>query len=317
MEAAPLVASLAAEHRWRFRRRLRLLARRLEAGATLADALEQTPGVVSDQQQLAIRFGEQSGTLPAILNELLAQEDTTSKHADMRLRQIGFYSAITLTIFVLVLSFIMIKIIPSYNAILQDFSMRVPLSLNWLIRVSNFVSQFWFVFALLVALGVWLIRSQRSRRFFRRRLWSRLLPPVAQLRSADLMNLLSVSLRAGRPLAGAISTLARYHYDTLIRHKLLFVRNEIEQGANVWESMATARLLTPQESHALDCSTSSETRAWSMNQLARLRRGHVSGRLELFTMILQVVVILVLAAAVLLVALACLSPLVEMVSGMS
>ena len=131
------------------------------------------------------------------------------------------------------------------------------------------------------------------------------------------MNLLSVSLRAGRPLAGALSTLARYHYDTLIRHKLLFVRNEIEQGADIWESMATARLLSTQESRALDCSTSSETRAWSMNQLAKLRRDQVSGRLELFTMILQVVVILMLAAAVLLVALACLSPLVEMVSEMS
>lgn len=317
LEAAPLVASLAAEHRSRFRRRLRLLAKRLDAGTPLADALEQTPGVVSDEQQLAIRFGEQSGTLPAILTNLLERDDTTSKQVDMRLRQIGFYVTIWLILFFLIVTFILIKIIPSYQAIFDDFDLDLSEPTIWLIRVSNFASQFWVLFAVVIAVGVWLVRSERSRRFFRRKLWSRILPPVAQLRSADLLNLLSVSVRAGRPLAGALSTLARYHYDTLVRHKLLFVRNEIEQGADVWESMAMARLLTPAESRALDHSTSSESRGWAMRQLANLRRGRVGGRIEIVVMLFQTLVILFLAGAVLLVALACMTPLIHMVTGLA
>ncbi|TWU28056.1 type II secretion system F family protein [Bythopirellula polymerisocia] len=317
MEAAPLVENLAAEHRFRFRRRLRLLARRLAAGTPLADALEQTPGVVSDQQQLAIRFGEQAGTLPAILTNLLERDDTTTKQTDMRLRQIAFYATITTAIFVFVLSFILIKIIPSYQAIFDDFDLELPRPTILMIGVSTWAVNYWYLLALPVALMVWLIFSERSRRFFRRKLWSRILPPVAQLRSADLLSLLSISVRAGRPLAGAISTLARYHFDTLVRHKLLFVRNEIEQGTDVWDSMATARLLSPQESCALDNSTSSESRAWSMTQLAQLRQGRVAGRIEIVVTFLQALVILLLAGAVLLVAIACLSPLIDMVSGLS
>ncbi len=317
LEAAPLVASLAAEDRFRFRRRLRLLSRRLATGTLLSDALEQTPGVVSDQQQLAIRFGEQSGTLPAILTNLLEHDETTSKEVDRRLRQISFYATITLSIFVLVLSFILIKIIPSYQAIHDDFDLQMPEPLTLVIGASRFAEEYWFLIVLAIVAMIWLVRSERSRRFFRRKLGSRILPTVAQLRSADLLNLLSVSVHSGRPLAGALSTLARYHYDALVRHKLLFVRNEIEQGADIWESMAAARLLTPSESRALNDSTSSESRAWAMKQLAKLRRGRVGGRIEMVVMLLQAVVILLLAGAVLLVALACLVPLFDMVSGLA
>ena len=42
LELAPLVANLAEEHRGRYRRRLRRLARRLNEGTALVDALEQT-----------------------------------------------------------------------------------------------------------------------------------------------------------------------------------------------------------------------------------------------------------------------------------
>ncbi|QEG34668.1 type II secretion system F family protein [Bythopirellula goksoeyrii] len=317
LEAAPLVASLAAEHRFRFRRRLRLLARRLAAGTPLADALEQTPGVVSDEQQLAIRLGDQSGTLPAVLTNLLEREDTTAKQVDMRVRQLGFYATITMTIFVLVLSFIMIKIMPSFQAIFDDFSLDLSDPTIWMIRVSNWAVNYWYLIAIVVAGFLWLIRSERARRFCRRNIWSRLLPPIAQLRSADLLNLLSVSVRSGRPLAGSLSTLARYHYDTLMRHKLLFVRNEIEQGADIWESMATAHLLTPPESRALNDSTSPQSRAWSMSQLARLRRDRVGGRIEIVVMLLQTLVILIMAGAVLMVGLACLTPLIDLVSGLA
>ena len=47
--AAPLVAGLAAEHRWATRRRLNRLADQLQQGIPLADALEQTPGALADE----------------------------------------------------------------------------------------------------------------------------------------------------------------------------------------------------------------------------------------------------------------------------
>lgn len=317
LDAAPLTACYSVEHRGRYRRRLRRLAQRLAAGMSLADALEQTPGALSDEQALAVRFGDQSGTLPVTLANLLDTRNQTAGQIAWQLRQLAFYSTITLTIFVLILSFLLIKIIPSFNAIFDDFDLETPRPLQLLVSASQLALNYWFVILLVLLSLVWLVRSERSRRYFRRKVWSRIMPPIAQLRSADLLDLLSVTLRTGRPLSGALSTLARYHFDSFVRNKLLFVRNEVEQGADMWNSLATARLLLTAEARALENSTSTESRAWTMQQLAQLKRNQASRRIDLYVNLLQPVVILLLAGLVLFVAVACLSPLMNLISGLA
>ncbi len=317
LEVAPLVACLAMEQRGRYRRRLRRLAQRLAARTSLADALELTPGVLSDEQILAIRFGDQSGTLSATLANLLKAEHQAAMQVSIRLQQTVFYVGITITILILMLSFLMIKIVPSFQAIFDDFQLGLPNMTIVLIGISNFAVNYWFLIALPLLAVVWVFRSETSRRFFRRVLSSRVVRPIAALRSADLLDLLSVTLRSGRPLTGALSTLARHHFDSFIRHKLLFVRNEVEQGADVWHSMATARLITPAEAQALKCSTSVESRAWTMVRLAGLKRSRVAGQIDVGVNLLQPLITLMLAGTVLFIALACLSPLWQLINSLS
>jgi type II secretory pathway component PulF len=317
LEAAPLIAALAVEHRGSYRRRLRRLARRMAAGASLPDALEQTPGVLSDEHALAIRFGDQSGTLPATLHGLLNHASPAELRIIGRLRQIVFYVAITAAIFLFIMSFFMIKIMPSFQAIFNDFEMNLPHVTILLIAISNTLVNYWFVVVIPLLLVAWLVISQAWRRFFSRHISSRIIRPIAQLRAANILGLLAGNSRAGRPMTGAISTLARYHFDPKLRHKLLFVRNEMEQGVDPWESMTTARLLSPAEGRALSKATSSETRAWAMDRLADLKRGQVERRIDFYISLLQPAVTLLIAGLVLFVAVACITPLLEMVEALS
>jgi type II secretory pathway component PulF len=317
LEAAPLIAALATEHRGSYRRRLRRLARRMTAGMSLSDAVEQTPGVLSDEQALAVRFGEQSGTLPATLQRLLEHPSPAELRVVGRFRQIGFYVAITAAIFLFIMSFFLVKIMPSFQAIFNDFSMDLPPITVLMIGLSNDLVNYWYLFVLPLLLVIWLVRSPASRRFFSRNISSRILRPIAQLRVANILSLLAGSYRAGRPLAGAISTLARYHFDPKLRHKLLFVRNEIEQGVDPWESMTTAKLISTEEANALTKSTSSETRAWTMERLADKKRGQVDRRIDFYVSLLQPAITLLLAAVVLFVAVACMTPLIKMVEALS
>ena len=309
LAAAPLVEARSTEERGRFRRRLRRLARRLTAGTGLADALEQTPGVLTDEQALAIRFGEQSGTLPTVLDSALGHSRRAELSVAARLRQIAFYVAIVAISFLVIMTFFMVKIIPAFQAIFNDFDLDLPRITVYLIVLSNWFVDYWYWLVLLVLVVGWLFRSQTSRRFFSRHVSARILRPLAQLRIANVLSLLAISSRAGRPLAGAISTLARYHFDPKLRHKLLFVRNEIEQGANMWQSMARAKLLTPAEAHALDKASTSETRAWAMERLADMKRYRVEQRIDFYVSLLQPAATLLVAAVVLFVAVASLLPI--------
>ncbi|MCH7753250.1 MAG: type II secretion system F family protein, partial [Planctomycetes bacterium] len=255
-----------------------------------------------DEQFLAIRFGDQSGTLSATLANLLKAEHQAAMQVSIRLRQTMFYITITVTILILMLSFMMIKIVPSFQAIFDDFELELPSLTILLISISNFAVNYWYLIALVLLAVVWVFRAETSRRFFRRVLSSRVVPTVVALRSADLLDMLSVTLRSGRPLAGALSTLARHHFDSFIRHKLLFVRNEVEQGADVWHSMATARLITPAEAQALESSTSVDSRAWTLVRLARLKRNRVAGQIDIGVNLLQPLITLMLAGTVLFIA---------------
>ncbi len=317
LEVAPLVMSLAQEQRGRYRRRLFRLGKRIAAGTSLPAALEQTPRALSDEQMLAIRFGIQSGTLTEVLRSLVDQHEQSSNPIGHRLRQIGFYGTFVGVLFFLVLSFLMIKIVPSFNAIMDDFELESTEPLKLLVKITDALVQTGPLIPLMLLFGVWLLKSEYPQRFFRRRVLSRIFKPVARLRSANLLNLLAVAQQAGRPLPGAISTLARYHYDSLIRHKLLFVRNEVEQGTDLWTSLTTARLLSPAESRALTNSTSADSTVWTLRHLAAWKRNRVARRFDIYVEFLLPIVIVLMASVVLLTALATLTPLFKMVDNLS
>ena len=317
LELAPLVTCFANEHRGRYRRRLIRLARRLTEGTALPNALDQTPGTLSDEQMLAVRFGIQSGTLSETLRLMVEQQNHPSNQVGHRVRQVGFYMAIVGALFLLILSFLMIKIIPSFNLILEDFSLEHPKMLILLIRISNSLVQYWLPITLFALLCVWLVKSETSHRLFRRQILSRLIRPVVQLRSANLLNLLAMAQQSGRPLPGALSSLARYHYDSSIRQKLLFVRNEVEQGADIWKSMMRAHLISPAESRALASPAPIDCQVWTMRRLAEWKRNRVANSFDTYVDFLQPIVVLLMAAIVLFTALATLTPLMNMINGLS
>ncbi len=314
LELAPLVTCLAEEHRGRYHRRLRRLARRLAEGTALPDALEQTPGALSDEHILAVRFGIQSGTLSESLRVMVDDRDQSSIQVGHRMRQVGFYATLVGIVFLLILTYFMVAIIPGFERILEEFSLGQPEAFALLINISNVLNRFSVPIVLAVLFCVWLVKSETSRRFFRRRVVSRLIRPVAQLRSSNLLNLLAVAQQLGRPLPGALSSLARHHYDSSIRLKLLFVRNEVEQGADIWNSMAAARLLSPAESRALASSTSTDCKVWTMRRLAKWKHHRVAHLFDSYMDFLLPIVIVLMAAIVLFTALAMMTPLVELIN---
>ena len=304
LEVTPLVANLAEEHRGSCRRRLRRLARRLAQGTPLIDALEQTPEVLPDEDVLSIRFASQTGTLDATYRDLVQQHDLRSSWVQGSLRQTLYYMAVTMAILVLALSFLFVFIVPTLESMIEDFGLDYSSPELWqlhtLVGWGKHLSNHWPAWLLGVCGIAFLVGSSWSRRIGRRSIATRWLKNVAQARSAELLRLLSFAVEAGRPLPASLSTLARYHFDKNTRQSLLVARNEVEQGADVWNSLAQARLLTASESHALANSSSNQSRAWAMRQLANWKRDQVSRRAESKIALVRPMMTLVFATIVLL-----------------
>jgi type II secretory pathway component PulF len=93
--------------------------------------------------------------------------------------------------------------------------------------------------------------------------------------------------------------LARSHYDPNLRNQLLFIRNEIEQGADVWQSMLKVGLLTKPEAHALETSERIGNRSWVLNQLALLKKRRTLRRLAHWSELALPLIVVLLGAFVL------------------
>lgn len=312
----PLVAALANDHQWSYRWCLGRLAQRLQAGTPLADAVEQTRGVLSQEQTLAVRFGAESGTLPTVLTSLV-EESSDTRETNSRLRQMGFYLAGLLGFTTLILMFLIIKIMPEFNKILEEFYLDPPPVYQYLIGISNWVSSYWFLLLGAALFVAWMVFTEAGWRHVHRVWLPRVSRSAAKLRGAEVMHLLAIAQQGGRPLAGALSTLARYYYDTRVRGGLLFVRNEIEQGADTWLAMREAGLLTSIEAEALRASPDPAAQSWTLERLAGLRRRHATDRFRLGVALLHPLVMLLLAACMLVIAAGMLGPLIHMINGLS
>lgn len=301
LPAATLVANLAAEHRGINRRLLRRLARRLETGLPLISALEQTPEVLSDSQVLAIRFGGQSGTLAETYRELITAGERPASSAGGALWQIGVYVVAMLLFLLWIGAFLFTFLYPTMEQIFDEFGIEAPAgSYQTVAAIYRHSGPWMLLLPLLGMVLVPVIWSSPLGRWLRRRLTDSRLRWVGQLRVAELLEMLASAAEAGRPLAGALSTLGRYHFDKPIRARLLFARNEVEQGASVWQSLLAADLLSESECQALAGATSPAARHWLMRGLAIEKRERTIVLAELAARALQTLVILTLAAIVLL-----------------
>jgi len=289
-----LVEAWAADESGKQKYRLLRLAGLLRGGMSLPDAVEEVRGVLQDEEILAIRFGFQSGTLSASLRDLLEQADPAVLVRSPRWRKSLIYICLLLAVGFFVVAFLQIKIIPEFRKIFEEFDLSVPRSLEWNVNFAAWCVRYWYLIALAIAGLWWLVFSAWPGRKLRLQVLGRLLRPIRELRMADVLEKLGIASQAGRPIAGAISTLARYHFDPRLRHELLFIRNEMEQGAEVWQSMGKLGLLSGPEVRALETAERVGNRPWVLKQLAMLKKRRTLRRLaQLSELMLPLVILLI------------------------
>jgi type II secretory pathway component PulF len=307
----PLLEAWAADERGVQQLRVARLAWLLKGGRPLPEAVEEAPGALRDEDVLAIRFGAQSGTLAGAVRDAL-DDSTRGKSESVAASNALMYFCVVLAIATAIVTFLQIKIVPAFVAILDDFNVDQPRVLKNSIAMGEAVSKYWYLVALAGLAVAWLIFSLRGGRFLRNAIVGRLSGMARDLRSAEVLRKLGLAIQAGRPIPGALSTLARYHYDARLRHKLLYCRNEVEQGADVWQSLTAAGLLAPAERELMRTADRVGNRPWALTQIAALKTRRSTRRWQRLSNLVLPALVLVLGGLVLFQALSVFVPLMQL-----
>ncbi len=311
LQLSPLLYEFARDECGIQQTRVQRLAGLLDEETSLPDALEQVPDVLPDEDVIAIRIGTQSGSLPMTLHSLI-DDQVRSEHARLRsqIKGIVIYPVIVTLVIAAIATFLLVKIWPIFEAIMHEMGIEsYPAAFQFIKEFAEAFGLNWLlVGAVAILFLIWILCTEKAGRTVRRAL----LRPWFDMRSVDLLQSLSVVAEAGRPIVGAISTLARYHHDPTLRQKLLFVRNEVEHGTDLWSALRDVKLLTPAEVALMEVSQKVGNCPWAMAQLAASKRRRIQRRLRLLAQLAEPASVLVLAAVVFAFCLGVFGPLINM-----
>ncbi|NBW95316.1 MAG: type II secretion system F family protein [Planctomycetia bacterium] len=116
----------------------------IEGGTTLSEAMAKSPKCFDRLYTNMIRAGEAGGALEVILRRL---SEFMERAQSLRRKVKGamVYPIVVVSVAVGILTFIMLKIVPQFKKIFDDFGSELPPMTQFLIDLSNWIANYWYL----------------------------------------------------------------------------------------------------------------------------------------------------------------------------
>jgi type IV pilus assembly protein PilC len=212
------------------------------AGATFAEALNQHPTVFNRLYVAVVRAGEQSGSLPIVLNTLT----TYLEKADALRRKVKgaiAYPAVILVTAILIVFAMIIKIVPVFQEVYTRARAQLPAPTRLLILVSDVMRNYTLLAIVSLAVAGVLfymaLQSERGRLGFdifklRMPIFGTLIRKAIMARVCRTMGLL---LQSGIPLIDAMETVSQVSGNLLIENAMKVATQRVRDGETLAETL--------------------------------------------------------------------------------
>ncbi|MFO7965303.1 MAG: type II secretion system inner membrane protein GspF [Desulfobacterales bacterium] len=286
-------------------------------GNSFADALGMYPGVFSSLYINMVRAGESSGTLEIVLSRLA---DITEKQQalNQRITSALVYPLLMAVIGILVLFFLLTVVVPQITAIFADMGQTLPLPTRMLIRSSEFVKSFWYIFIILAVVGMLAIHRVKKipsgRIFFDRSILG--MPFFGNLYKKLTVSRFSRTL--GSLLLNGVSMLPALEIVKNISHNILFSRaiesaaESVGNGKSLAVSLADTGVFPHLPIQMIQIGEQSGELEIMLDKIADIFEREVESTITNLTALLDPVMILLMAVVVGFIVLSIALPIFEM-----
>jgi type IV pilus assembly protein PilC len=210
----------------------------VRAGHSLSEAFEAHGSLFPGVYTASLLAGEKSGSLEQVIRRYVAYVKVVST---VRRKTISalVYPAILLALSMGVVSLIVLKVVPEFTAFYDQFGEELPMSTQFIVAISGFVTQYlWLILAAIaagsVAFWAWLKQPKQKERFDRWILRLPALGPIAQKFSiSQAARTLGTLLGGGIPLVNAIDVSARSIKNRYIAAGLVTAGQQVREGRSL------------------------------------------------------------------------------------
>jgi type IV pilus assembly protein PilC len=135
----PTLDAAARSESGRLRERLQDIGRSVQAGRTLAQAVEESVPEMPRRDQSVLRAAEGVGRLPQALDRLVRQRRTANRIEDSQSGMVWAYPVVLITMMFLLVVFMLIFVVPSFTKIFDDFGTALPAPTQLVIDASHWL----------------------------------------------------------------------------------------------------------------------------------------------------------------------------------
>jgi len=314
MPLAPAVMAFADQYRRGSRLRIMELARQLDGGTSLPDALARQRKLASKDAVLLASVGDATGQLPQALRMA-----STARSARLPIwvaiaSRLGYLLLLLLGLQT-VFGFLLYFIVPKFESIFFDFGVSLPEVTVMTIDASHFLVKYFYFFGWVpiveVVLLAFLPFSFLGWGNYDVPLFDRLL---GRRHTALLFRSLALVVRAGKPIEFGLSLLADHYPTWWVRRRLSAARTEVRQGADWIESLGRHRLIRPADAEVFRSAAAVGNLGWALDELAESSERRLAIKFQMLVQTFFPLVVLMLGLVVFVTALGFFAPLVKIIS---
>jgi type II secretory pathway component PulF len=294
------------------------LAEAIERGQPLNASIRTARLWMGTATKLAIRLGEKLG----ILGAALKQQITDSQTADLAIRRLAgtsFYLACVVVVFSFISVFVMLKIVPVFQKMFEEFGLKLPALTSLAISVSRwYVERGWYLTAPLVVLLPWLFVVG----FLAYVGWMpRDFPLIWRLfrryDGALVLRGLALAVRRGVPLPEAMRIIGEVYPIRNIGVRLEVAANQVAAGMDWLASLRQAQLISRTDAALLAASVRVGNLDWALEEIAESSMRRQIYWLQSILQVLFPITLLFLGGVVCFFVVGLFLPLISLIQGLS
>jgi type II secretory pathway component PulF len=297
--------------------RARRMADYLAAGIPLSLALQRSRLNLSPEFLLAADMGERTGTLGMSLRKTVEQLNELDAVLRSAWEKTFYIGAIILWGLGIVV-FLMVKIVPIFSQMFDEFGLALPLISQSLIAGTRFMVSYWYVVALallpcvllfllgLVAyVGIPIRSLPLLRRFY------------SSVDVATMMRMLAVAIQHNLPLTETMYLLAGFYPLGGPRAKLAQAAGRVAQGNHWTDALQSTGLVKRSENAVFKAAERAGNLAWALNEMADSRVRRSARRFRAVSGVLFPLIIVSYALCVLFISVAVWAPITQMIQALA
>ena len=292
------------------------VAKDVNSGSTLADALSKHPKVFSNLFVNMVAAGETSGALEEVLFRLA---EILEKRVNLaaKVKSAIAYPLMMVVVAVAVVTFLMSVVVPSITDIFIEMNRTLPWPTIMLISISDFMRTYWTLIAATVCLvffgAVAAYRTEKGRLYVDR---TKLKLPLfgdlfLKLEVARLSRTLGILLVSGIPILSALDIAKQVIQNRVIAGALDSVKDLVSKGDAIANAIRKTGLFPPIVHHIITTGQASGNLEEGLINIADMYEDEVELTTKTLTSLLEPLILLFMGAVVGFIVLAILLPIFD------